>query len=178
MFKYIKYTSKKQDNTTLTFRGGDEDVKVNYFNIDVVSVESAEEGKIDALVDAQPSDINCEEISKDEFKTLVENTPQVIRVRNRVRTTIENAVKAISDKYPAEERETWGTQLEEAKFYKDGGDEDDAPFLKVLSDAEGISLDDFADAVITNATNYKAFMAQAVAQKRTLEAELLAELGL
>ncbi len=55
---------------------------------------------------------------------------------------------------------------------------DDAPFLKVLADAEGSSLDDFAQTVIDKKTAFVAFSAHVFANKGAFEKELLGKIGL
>ncbi len=89
MFKFIKFTKVKTKDTVLEFRGGDDVVKVNHFNsADVVSVEADVESDIDALVAQQSDEINCAEIEQDEFKTLVENSAQLQRIRQIVKEKI------------------------------------------------------------------------------------------
>lgn len=88
MFKYVKFTKVETEYTVLEFRGVSEEVKVNYFDVDVVSVESDDESAIDALVDSQPSEINCEYITHDEFKALVSNSAQINRIREVVASEI------------------------------------------------------------------------------------------
>lgn len=88
MFKYIKFTKTKDEFTTHEFKGGDELVKVNYFDVDVVSVEAADVSDIDALIDSQETAINCTEITQEEFKTLVSDSSQLNRIREVVASEI------------------------------------------------------------------------------------------
>jgi hypothetical protein len=88
MFKYVKFTKVETENTVLEFRGDSEDVKVNHFDVDAVSIESEDEDAIDALVESQPSEIECEVIEKDEFKLIVENSAQLKRIRTVVKEKI------------------------------------------------------------------------------------------
>jgi len=84
MFKYVKFTKVETVDTVLEFRGGDEDVTVNHFDVDVVSISSENESAIDALIASQSSEINCVEITQDEFKSLVTNSAQLNRIREIV----------------------------------------------------------------------------------------------
>ena len=182
MVKYIEYDKVETQYTTLEFRGGDSDVKVNYFTGDdvlanVVSI-LGDEDKINALIEAQNKEINCREITKDEFKTLVQNSIQVKRVYERINEFYTKEMKSILEKYPLAERETWNIQLSEAKAYLQSKDESDAPFLKTLATAEGSTVEDFANAVVAKAEDYRALSAAALAKKRAFERELLGELGL
>jgi hypothetical protein len=75
-------------DTVLEFRGGSEEVKVNHFDVDVVSIESESESNIDALVSSQDTRIGCEYITHDEFKELVRDSLQLCRIREVVATEI------------------------------------------------------------------------------------------
>ena len=88
MFKYVKFTKVETVDTVLEFRGGSEEVKVNHFDVDVVSISSEDESAIDALIASQPSEINCKEIEQDEFKTLVKESAQINRIRDMVKAEI------------------------------------------------------------------------------------------
>ena len=88
MFKYIKFTRVKDEFTTHLFRGGDEDVKVNYFDVDVVSIQNDDEDKLNELIASQDERINCIEITKEEFKELVTNSAQINRIRDEVKEKI------------------------------------------------------------------------------------------
>jgi hypothetical protein len=70
---------------------------VNYFDKDVVSIESADEIAISEIIAMQDKKINCVVISKDEFKELVTDSLQL----NRIREVVKNK---IASKYsPADE---------------------------------------------------------------------------
>jgi len=89
MFRYVKYNKIQKPDTVLEFRGGDDDtVKVNYFDVDVVSIEATLEADIDALVAQQASEIGCTIITQAEFKTLVSGTAQLKRIREVVASEI------------------------------------------------------------------------------------------
>ena len=177
MFKYVKYTKVDTGKTALEFRSQNEDVKVNHFDLDIVSLEGEEEA-INALIDSQPDEINCEEITQDEFKTLFSQTARFKRIKQRVKEKYDADMDVLISLYPGTERETWQIQLNQALAYKESGDEADAPFLKTLADAEDATVDDFADAVIAKAKAYEEFSAQNLAKKRAFERELLSEIGL
>ena len=175
MFKYFKFEKVETEYTTLAFRGDAEGVKVNHFDVDVVSIESDNEDAIDALVTSQA--VECVEITQDEFKALVKSSAQVLRIRAVVKASVDNDMKSIIEQYPLIERETWSIQYEEATKYLDSSDDTDAPFLKILADADGNSLDDFANAVIAKKDAFVAFSANVFAKKRAFEKKLLAEIG-
>ena len=88
MFKYIKFTKVKDEFTAHLFRGGDEDIKVNYFDVDVVSIQGDDEDKLNELIASQNPAINCIEITKDKFKELVTNSAQINRIRDVVKERI------------------------------------------------------------------------------------------
>ena len=88
MFKYVKFTKVETVDTVLEFRGESEDVKVNHFDVDVVSISSEDESAIDALIASQPAEINCKEINQAEFKSLVTNSAQLNRIRDVVKDEI------------------------------------------------------------------------------------------
>lgn len=178
MFKYVKFERVPTEYTVLEFVPGDDATNVNYFTgVDVVSIEG-EESDIDALIAKQAPEINCTEITQEEFKALVDNTAQIERIREVVAKSFDNDMSAITKKYPLPERETWKIQLEEARKYIASGDEADAPFLKTLADAEGSTVADFANAVIAKNDAFVAYSAQALARKRALYREMLAQIGL
>ena len=87
MFKYVKFIKVETKDTTLEFRATDDKVKVNHFNVSVVSLEGTA-SEIDVLIQFQSEDIKCEVISQDEFKTFVSDSAQLIRIRNIVKERI------------------------------------------------------------------------------------------
>lgn len=178
MFKYIKFTKVSDAFTTHTFRVGDEPVRAYGFDADVVALESEDVVNIDAVIASQNDLINCTEISYDEFKDVVRTTAQYARVKHRVEEKYNADVAVLTSLYPLHERETWATQLEQAKKFLITSADTDAPFLKTLADAEGGTVADFAQAVIVKSEAYQAFMAQALATKRAYEKELMSEIGL
>jgi hypothetical protein len=91
MFKYIKFEKVSTEDTVLEFRGGSEDVKVNHFNVSVVSL-AGEEVAIDEVIASQDARILCEEIAQEEFKSLVTDSTQLNRIR-------EVVAKEIAKKY-------------------------------------------------------------------------------
>lgn len=177
MFRYVKYKKVETPHTTLEFRGGNEEVQVTCFD-GFVAIKSDSEDAINALINSQDDTIECEEITQDEFKALFVTTSRFVRIKQRVEESFDKDMSALTDLYPAKERETWQIQLIQAKTYKESGDEADAPFLKILADAEDTTVDDFADAVIQKAKAYEGFAANILAKKRAYEKELLSEVGL
>ena len=179
MFKYVSFKKVKTDDTVLEFQQKNDKVKVHFFDVDVVSLESENEQDIDELISMQDKKIECKEITKEEFKTFVSKSAQIKRVNERVNQSYKEAVKAITKKYSEEERETWASwQLPEAGKYSYTKDENDAPSLKILADSSGVTVEEFANAVLAKAKNYKTLSANALAKKRTLKQKLLAEIGL
>ena len=55
--------------------------------------------------------------------------------------------------------------------------EADAPFLKILAENEGDTIEAFANAVINNDITFRTLTANALSEKRILEQNLLAEIG-
>ena len=177
MFKYVRYIKVETEHTVLEFRGDAEDVEVFHFDGGVVSIKSEDEDAIDRLIDSQADDIECEVIEKDMFISLIKSSSRYKRILKRVEESYNKEMNLITSNYPQVERETWTLQLEQAKKYKDSGDEADAPFLKVLADADGLELDDMADTVILKAKSYENFSALALVNKRAYKKELLDEFG-
>ena len=87
MFKYIKFEEIETELTVLGFNSENEDVKVNHFDVNVVSLDG-EESDIDSLVNTQDTRIICEEISHEEFKTLVNESTQLNKIRDVVKERI------------------------------------------------------------------------------------------
>lgn len=88
MFKYVKFIKVIDDITSYEFRGGSDEIKVNYFDGGVASIESEIESAIDNLIDAQDSKINCEQITYDEFFELVRYSDQIKRINAQVKEKI------------------------------------------------------------------------------------------
>ena len=176
MFKYVEFEKVETEFTVLEFRGQNDKVKVNHFDVDVVSLEGETESDIDTLISSQA--IDCKIITQDEFKAIVINTTQFSRIKKQVDEKYSKDVSVLTSLYPAVERETWATQLSQAKAFKISGDVADAPFLKTLADAENDTVDSFADAVISKSISYAAFMAEELAAKRAYEKRLMNEIGL
>lgn len=88
MFVYVSFEKVSDEFTTYEFRGENEDVKVNYFDVNVVSIESENEIAINNLILSQDKKINCQIISKDEFKELVKDSAQIERIRTVVKERI------------------------------------------------------------------------------------------
>ena len=177
MFKYVRFTPVESQFTTLTFKQKNNDVKVNFFSLPVVSLEADNEALIDELISSQTKEIKCEVITKEEFINLIKLTSQYKRIIERGNEKLEKSTANIAAKYPLRERETWYIQLEEAKKYMQTQNEADAPFLKILAENEGDTIEAFANAVINNDIAFRTLTANALSEKRILEQNLLAEIG-
>lgn len=88
MFKYVKFEKVETEYTVLEFRGGSEDVKVNSFDVNVVSIESDDESAIDALIAEQGTFVQVQEVTAAEFKELVKDSAQINRMRDVVKAEI------------------------------------------------------------------------------------------
>lgn len=88
MFKYVKFEKVETELTVLEFKSTTDEVKVNRFDVDVVSLEADDTDAIDALISAQAQEISCTEITHDEFKELVADTAQLQRIREVVKEKI------------------------------------------------------------------------------------------
>lgn len=177
MFKYVKFEKVEAEFTVLGFRGNNEDVKVNHFDVNVVSLEG-DDSDIDALINSQDSRISCVELTKEEFKEFIKDSAQITRIYQRCEEMFNAEIHPLLKQYPLTERETWQKQIEQAKAYKDSGLDTDAPFLKILAENEGDTVENFANAVIEKANAYEVFMANSLANKRAYEARFKAEIGL
>ena len=105
MFKYVKFMKVVTALAVLEFRGDSEEVNVNHFDVNVVSIESENEDAINALIDSQSSEIGCEVIDQDEFKTLVGESAQLKRIRDVVATEIAKKY-TIADEFSMQKRAT------------------------------------------------------------------------
>jgi len=181
MFKYVAYRKVPTEHTVLSFTGATDDnkgIKVHRFSVDVVSIESDDETKIDELIASQPEEIGCTVITLDEFKTAVESSAQVKRIYDVSALKLSSILVDIKKKYPLEERETWSIQKEEALKYQVSGDEADAPFLKVLATADNDTVANFATSILEKNNLFTEASAYALSEKRRVQAELLAEFGI
>ena len=178
MFKYVKFNPVETEFTTLTFKQKNDDVKVNFFNLPIVSLESDDEALIDELIEEQPSEIECELITKEEFSEIAKTTVQYKRILQVGNEKLAELTAEIDLKYPLSERETWHIQLEEARKYLETKDEQDAPFVSILALNEGRSIEDFCNAIILNNKNYRTLAGTALSEKRILENTLASEIGI
>ena len=178
MFKYVKFNPVETEFTTLTFKQKNDDVKVNFFNLPIVSLESDDEALIDELIKEQPSEIECELITKEEFSKIAKTTVQYKRILQVGNEKLAELTADIDLKYPLNERETWHIQLEEARKYLETKDEQDAPFVSILALNEDRSVEDFCNAIILNDKNYRTLAANALSEKRILENTLASEIGI
>ena len=170
MLKYVRFIEVELEFTKLTFVRKNEDVKVIFFDKPFVALECEDEELIDEL-------IKCEEITADEFKALVETTSQYSRVLEMAYERLEKNMSAIKSKYPESERATWPKQLLEAAKWLETKNDDDAPYLKIVSIKENDTVENFVKAVIEKDAAYTIFSANAMSDKRLYQVEMLRELG-
>ena len=177
MLKYVRFIEVELEFTKLTFVRKNEDVKVVFFDKPFVALECEDEELIDELIAYQDELIKCEEITADEFKALVETTSQYSRVLEMACERLEKNMSAIKSKYPESERATWPKQLLEAAKWMETKNDDDAPYLKIISAKENDTVENFVKAVIEKDAAYTIFSANAMSDKRLYQAEMLRELG-
>jgi len=96
MFKYVEFEEVVDKLTTHGFRAKNDSVKVNSFDVNVVSLEG-KESDIDELIANQNKDINCKELTKDEFKNLVSDSAQLNRIRSVVKERIASKYSAADE---------------------------------------------------------------------------------
>lgn len=177
MFKYVRFKEVQDEYSKVTFIQKNEDVKVNFFDKPVVSIESENEDLIDELIANQDARIECVEITKDEFVQLYKLTAQYNRVLEVSENVLDKALEPILKEYPLQERESWNLQIAEAEKFKVSGDEADAPYLKGLADAEGDTVESFANSVIAKNEVYKTLHQSALSEKRRIKRELMEKVG-
>ncbi len=177
MFKYVRFIEVETEFTKLSFVQKNEEVKVIRFDKPFAALSAETENLIDDLIIFQDKRIKCEVITIDEFKALVETTAQYLRVLELSEQKLEKNMESIKRKYPESERESWGLQKDEAKKYLETKNDADAPFLKILADAENDSVESFAIAVLAKNEAFTIMSANAISDKRLYQVELLKELG-
>lgn len=116
MFVYVGFSRVTDDVTTYEFRGGSKDVKVNYFDANVVSIESESETLINELIESQDKKINCQIVSKEEFKELIKNSAQIERIRTIVKERITSKY-SIADEIAIMKRENSDLKKVEYEIY-------------------------------------------------------------
>ena len=178
MFKYVRFIEAEDAYTKLSFVQKDEEVKVIRFDKPIAVLISENEAKIDELISSQDERILCEVITINEFKSLVETTAQYSRVLELSAERLEKNMEVIKSKYPESERESWALQKDEAKRYLETKNDADAPFLKILADAEHDTVSSFASAVLAKNEAFTIMSANAISDKRLYQAELLAAWGI
>lgn len=177
MLKYVRFIEVELEFTKLTFVRKNEDVKVIFFDKPFVALECENEELIDELIAYQDELIKCEEITADEFKALIKTTAQYARVLEMACERLEKNMSAIKSKYPESERATWPKQLLEAAKWMETKNDDDAPYLKIVSIKENDTVENFVKAVIEKDAAYTIFSANAMSDKRLYQVEMLRELG-
>ncbi|MBN2895066.1 MAG: hypothetical protein JXK05_04120 [Campylobacterales bacterium] len=151
MFRYFQYTRKTVGGQVydLIVTHGVEAHIFSFGGADDFMVSITGSGAaIDAMLAVQPVEISIKEIKMDAFALSAESSDQVGRIRERAAELLEREMKIISDKYPKEERDTWSIQIAEAEAYQDTHDDLRAQMLKMLAEADGVSLETFASNVL------------------------------
>lgn len=178
MFKYVRFEEVQTEFTKLSFNQKNEDVKVFRFDKPIAALQADDENLINDLISYQDRRINCEIITVDEFKALVEMTTQYARICEVAETRLNSLMENIEKNYPAKERETWAVQKEEALKFLESKNESVAPFLKVLADAENDTIENFANAVLAKNEAFTILSANALREKRAVKTALLNEWGI
>lgn len=176
MFKYIKYTPMTDDHTTHIFNEINDKCKVHRFDVPYVSVEYTDKADFAALVATQLPAIEAVEITKVEFADIVQYSDQIKRIYSVANEQFASDMKAISEKYTQEERDTWSIQVEEANAVK-AGVTISTPFLSSLAADESITLMEAADKVLSIKSEYALFSSQCLARKWVKVSELKSEVG-
>ncbi|WP_416768530.1 hypothetical protein ACM66T_10265 [Sulfurimonas sp. ST-25] len=177
MFKYVAYTTAEDEFTRYEFIELDDRTNVHRFSVPVVSVEYADEQAFADLIAHQPVQIGVVEITAEEFAAQVEVSAQVKRIRNMGADLMARELEPLSVRYPQEERDTWPSQLEEARAYQASGLDADAPNLKKLADAEGDTVESFALAVLAKKAAFDDMWSTALSHKRIFVRDALAAVG-
>ena len=177
MFKYISYTPFTDEYTTHEFNELNDKCKVHRFDVPYVSVEYEKEADFTALMKAQNKNISAVEITREAFFDMVQYSDQYKRMRDVANEQYQKEMKGISEKYTAEERDTWSSQVAEAKKVKEGTS-DATPYVSALSVSDGITLNEAADIILGNKTTYDDYAAGALSRKWDTFNELTAEVGL
>lgn len=177
MFKYVRFEEVQDEYSKVTFLQKNEDVKVNFFDKPIVSIEADDENLIDELISFQDERINCIEITKDEFRQIFKLTSQYQRILDVSAEVLDKATEPIKKEYPLEERESFFLQIDEAQKFIASNDETVAPYLKGLAEDEGDTVENFADSVIAKNEVYKVLHQTALSEKRRVKRELMSVVG-
>jgi hypothetical protein len=178
MFKYIKFNEVQAEFTKLSFVQKNEEVKAIRFDKPIAALIADSEEQINELIAYQNPLIECELITYDEFKALVEMTSQYQRSIDVSNEVLVNAMKPIKAKYTQEEIDSWSKQVAEATKFAETKNAADAPRLTELALAENSTTEDFANAVLAKDEAFGIMHNQALIAMRAKRRELLMELGL
>lgn len=85
-----------------------------------------------------------------------------------IRREANRRLRALAKDYDEEERETWSTQVNEAKAIKAGGTAQDAPMLSIFAARRGITLDAMADRVLFLSSQFAQASALILSKRDTL----------
>ena len=173
MVKYVSFEKVKTEFTVLEFRGGDETIKVKYYDVPVVSIEADNEADILALIAQQPVEIKCTEITRTDFVALTKDTTQTKRALIQINDVFENSVNALIDGIPTNERLSWEKQEAEARAYT--ADTTTAtPLIDSLAAARGIDKAYLVSKIIEKADLFSAAVGTLIGERQKQEDEILA----
>lgn len=96
--------------------------------------------------------------------------------RAEIRAACDAAMSAISDAYPASEKQSWFQQLAEARAY-DADSNADCPLLTIIAAERGITLADQAQRVLDKAAAYTQAVGAAVGKRQRLDDDVDAVLA-
>jgi len=173
VFKYVSFEKVKTEFTVLEFRGGDETIKVKYYDVPVVSIEADNEADILALIAQQPVEIKCTEIVRADFIALTKDTTQTKRALQQINSEFKTNINALSDGVPDDERFSWDKQEAEARAYT--ADTTAAtPLIDSLVAARGIDKAYLVSKIIEKADLFSVAVGTLVGERQKQEDELLA----
>ncbi len=176
MFKYVSYTPFTDAHTTHIFNELNDKCKVNRFDVPYVSVEYTDESDFTELMASQIPEIGATEITSAEFNDLIQHSDQVQRMYNRANEKYFNLMHPVNIKFPAVERETWVTQIEESNEYIANGTE--GTMITALAAAAGVSIDVYANAILANKAEYDQFAADGAVDKEAFLTGLKESVGI
>lgn len=178
MFKYVRFTPMTDEHTTHAFNEIDDRCKVHRFDVPYVSVEYKNEADFTELVAAQNSIIEAIEITQAELYDIVQHSDQVKRMYNVANEHYQKLMMPITSIYTQEERDTWMSQYDQSLEYMDTKDESIAPMIVTLAAGDGLTTEEYASLILTRKSEFDAYSASALSEKRIMLYALKAEVGL
>lgn len=178
MFKYVRYTPVADEYTTHIFNEMSDKCKLHRFSIPYVSIECENEDDFSELMQSQESKISTEEITKEMFAEAVLHSEQVLRMYDVANYIYVDMMKPITSIYTQEERDTWMSQFNESKLFKETGDEAEAPMVVSLANVDGVTADEYATLILEKKVEFDQYSAYCLGIKREKLTSLKAEVGL